>query len=46
VTRYGPGELAAELGRDWILIAQDRELHTTPAGLTQPFTWAAQRQTS
>jgi trans-aconitate methyltransferase len=44
VARYAPGELAAELGRDWTLIAQDREAHTTPAGLTQPFTWAALRR--
>jgi trans-aconitate methyltransferase len=45
VARYGPDELAARLGSGWTLIAQDREEHITPAGATQPFTWAAfQRQ--
>jgi hypothetical protein len=27
------------------LVAEDREEHTTPAGLTQPFTWVALRRT-
>jgi hypothetical protein len=27
--------------RAWSLVAQDRELHTTPGGAVQPFTWAA-----
>ena len=45
VARYSPGELAAELGRGWALIAEDREEHITPAGLVQPFTWAALRRT-
>jgi hypothetical protein len=45
VARYSPGELAAELARDWALIAGDREEHITPAGLVQPFTWAAPRRT-
>ena len=44
VARYGPRELAAELGPGWTLIAEDREAHTTPAGLTQPFTWVALRR--
>ncbi len=44
VARYGPRELAAELSGDWTLIAEDREEHTTPAGLAQPFTWAALRR--
>jgi trans-aconitate methyltransferase len=45
VARYGPRELAAELGGGWTLAARDREEHLTPAGVTQPFTWAAfQRQ--
>jgi hypothetical protein len=44
VARYGPPELADELGQDWTLIAEDREHHTTPAGLTQPFTWVALRR--
>jgi trans-aconitate methyltransferase len=45
VARYGPGDLADELGPDWVLVAEDREEHATPAGLTQPFTWAALRRT-
>jgi SAM-dependent methyltransferase len=44
VARYGPRDLADELGPDWTLIAGDREIHTTPAGLTQPFTWVALRR--
>jgi trans-aconitate methyltransferase len=43
VTRYGPRELAAQLG-GWRLVAQDREEHITPAGAVQPFTWAAFRR--
>jgi hypothetical protein len=45
VARYDAGELADTLGRDWTLITQEREVHTTPAGLTQPFTWVALRRT-
>jgi hypothetical protein len=45
VARYGPRELADELGRDWTPIAEDREDHATPAGRTQPFTWVALRRT-
>ena len=44
VARYGPQELADELGPRWVLIADDRELHVTPAGATQPFTWVALRK--
>jgi trans-aconitate methyltransferase len=44
VARYGPRELAGQLGSDWTLIAQDREEHITPAGAAQPFTWAAFRR--
>jgi SAM-dependent methyltransferase len=44
VARYGPRELADELGRDWTLIADDQENHATPAGATQPFTWVALRR--
>jgi len=45
VTRYAPGDLAAELGPGWALVAEDREEHITPNGLTQPFTWIAMRRT-
>ena len=41
VARYSAQDLAGELGSRWTLIAQDREEHRTPAGATQPFTWAA-----
>jgi len=44
VARYSPLELAGELGSAWTLISQDREDHITPAGVTQPFTWAALRK--
>lgn len=44
VARYGPPELAGQLGSDWTLTAQDREQHLTPAGAAQPFTWAAFRR--
>jgi hypothetical protein len=44
VARYGPRELAGQLGIRWTLIAQDREEHITPAGAAQPFTWAAFRR--
>jgi hypothetical protein len=45
VARYAPAGLAALLGSDWILFAQDREAHVTPSGQTQPFTWTAHRRT-
>jgi SAM-dependent methyltransferase len=45
VARYAPGDLAAELGPDWALVAEDSEEHITPDGLTQPFTWIALRRT-
>jgi trans-aconitate methyltransferase len=44
VARYGPRELAAQLGGGWALIAHACEEHITPAGAVQPFTWAAFRQ--
>jgi hypothetical protein len=44
VARYGPRDLAAQLGGRWALIAHAREEHITPAGAVQPFTWAAFRQ--
>ena len=44
VARYGPRELAAQLGSEWTLIAQDHEEHITPAGAAQPFTWATFRR--
>jgi len=44
VARYSPAQLADELGGEWRLISQDREEHSTPAGLIQPFTWVALRK--
>ena len=44
VARYSPAQLARQIGTKWLLINQDREEHTTPAGTTQPFTWIALRR--
>lgn len=41
VVRRDPGDLAEVLGAAWSLTAADRELHPTPGGTVQPFTWAA-----
>jgi len=44
VARYRPADLADQLGSEWTLISQAREEHLTPAGVIQPFTWAALRK--
>jgi SAM-dependent methyltransferase len=44
VARYSAAELAGQFGSEWMLISQDREAHVTPAGILQPFTWAALRR--
>lgn len=44
VARYTPDQLAGELGGEWRLVGQDRQEHVTPAGIVQPFTWAALRK--
>jgi hypothetical protein len=44
VARYSPAQLARQLGPEWLLISQDREEHSTPAGTVQPFTWIALRR--
>jgi hypothetical protein len=44
VARYRAPGLAAQLGDQWTLIREDREEHLTPAGVSQPFTWAALRK--
>lgn len=41
--RYGPEELAVELGDGLTVLAQRREEHRTPAGGSQMFTWLALR---
>jgi trans-aconitate methyltransferase len=44
VARHSAAELADALGARWQMIEESRELHTTPSGVTQPFTWAAFRR--
>ena len=44
VVRYSAAELAAVLGARWKMIDDSHELHTTPGGAAQPFTWAAFRR--
>lgn len=39
VRRYSPRQLHAELGEGFDLVAQEREAHTTPAGVEQRFTY-------
>lgn len=41
VVRYGPDDLARVLGKSFQPCATRRELHTTPNGAIQPFTWIA-----
>ncbi len=43
VARYTADELAGLLGPGFELVATRREVHTTPTGNTQPFTWVAGR---
>ena len=43
VSRFSAARLGAALGDRWQMIDEIRELHTTPSGVTQPFTWAAFR---
>jgi rhodanese-related sulfurtransferase len=44
VARYASAELADAIGDSWQMIDEGRELHTTPSGAIQPFTWAAFRR--
>lgn len=46
VRRYGVDDLAAALGPDWELVSDLRQEHHTPAGVLQPFTWAAFRRSA
>ena len=41
VARYSPQGLSDVLGDGFRVVAERRELHTTPAGAVQPFTWVA-----
>jgi len=45
VTRYGADELGSTLGSDFKVVEQRREVHTTPGGGVQPFTWIAAYRT-
>jgi len=45
VTRYEPHELGAALGPGFEVVEHRRELHATPRGTLQPFTWVAARRT-
>ena len=44
VRRYAAPDLADALGPQFDVVASTRELHTTPAGATQPFTWVTLRR--
>lgn len=41
VSRFSTADLAAFLGPPWVLLADRTELHRTPRGAGQSFTWAA-----
>jgi hypothetical protein len=41
VTRYNADQLGEVLGEEFKLVEQRREVHTTPSGSLQPFTWIA-----
>jgi trans-aconitate methyltransferase len=41
VARYAASELAAVLPGGWRVVEERREVHVTPAGVSQPFTWIA-----
>ncbi len=43
VARYPADRLSAALGRGFDVVAARREIHTTPSGTVQPFTWVAAR---
>ena len=45
VTRYGPIELGAALGKEFEIVEHRREIHVTPSGIVQPFTWITARRT-
>ena len=44
VARFSPEELGTALGGDFTVIASRREVHRTPVGGLQPFTWVAARR--
>jgi trans-aconitate methyltransferase len=44
VVRYGADELHAQLGADWLRVAEHRQVHRTPWGTEQPFSWLVLRR--
>lgn len=44
VERYDAVSLGAAIGREWALVAEEREEHLTPGSAIQTFTWAAFRR--
>ena len=46
VTRYSADELGAVLGSGFQVVEHRREVHSTPTGTVQPFTWVAARRSS
>jgi 2-polyprenyl-3-methyl-5-hydroxy-6-metoxy-1,4-benzoquinol methylase len=44
VQRYDAESLGAVLGEGWTMVAQNRQVHRTPWGAEQPFTWLALRR--
>jgi hypothetical protein len=45
VARYSAIDLGSVFGEGFAVVETRREVHTTPAGATQPFTWVAARAT-
>jgi len=43
VARYSTSQLAGVLGASFEVVATRHEVHTTPTGVVQPFTWVAGR---
>lgn len=43
VSRYSIDELASTLGSDFAIVKSLKEVHTTPSGATQSFSWVAGR---
>jgi len=46
VMRYEAKAVGELLGDDFTVVSERRALHTTPAGVVQPFTWVSARRTN
>lgn len=44
VDRYSAEELGAQIGSGFTVLVAEREVHQTPSGATQPFTWLLLRR--